>query len=141
MLLSSAILTAQPEIREDDNFWRRRVVNRVSLAEKINQPLVRHESNYYSGNNRYSQIDGMVQSLIDGLLQGKYIAYHPDDWNQQMSYEALKARMIEFEGALTPSSDGWDDGYSDGFDQQGNSWDDGWNDQGEEWNVSEECPL
>ena len=137
MLLSTAILTAQPDIRDDDHFWRRRVVNRVSLVEKINQPLVRHESNYYSGNGRYSQTDGMVQALIEGVKQGKYVAYHPEDWNHQMSFEALKNRMIEFEGALAPASDGWDDEYSDEFSQQEQSLDDGWNDEETQWDVAD----
>lgn len=113
------------------------MVNRVSLIEKINQPLVRHESNYYSGNGRYPQTNGMVQSLIDGVKQGSYVAYHPEDWDHQMSYEALKNRMIEFEGALAPATDGWDDEYSDGFSQQEQSWEDNWNDQESQWDVTE----
>lgn len=135
MLLSTSVAIAQPDIREDDHFWRRRVVNRVSLIEKINQPLVRHESSYYSGNGRYSQTDGMIQALINGVKQGKFVAYHPDSWDNQMSYQALIDRMKEFENALAPSSDGWDDEYSDDFNQPLPA-EDGWNTSPTEWDVS-----
>lgn len=135
MLLCSSIAIAQPDIREDDHFWRRRVVNRVSLIEKINQPLVRHESSYYSGNGSYSQTEGMIQALINGVKQGKFTAYHPDSWDNQMSYQALVDRMREFESALAPASDGWDDEYSEDFNQPLPS-EDGWETSPTEWDIS-----
>ncbi len=131
---TNLILTAQPRIREDDHFWRKRVVNRISLVEKINQPLVHHESNYYSGNSRYTQTQGMVMALIEGVKQGKYVAYDPDDWTNFYQYEALVQKMREFEDALVPANDGWEDAPSDPFTE---SIDDGWGaaPQPQEWNV------
>ncbi len=142
LLTGSLIVTAQPQIREDDHFWRRRMVNRISLIEKINQPLVRHESNYYSGNGRYTQTDGMVAALIDGLKQGRYMAYHPDEWGEQLGYQALIDRMREFDQALAPAESMWDDEFQDDFDESSQQIDDGWDSplpmEQSEWDVSSE---
>lgn len=99
---------AQAPVRRQDHFWRKRVVNRISLVEKVNQPLVRHQSNFYSNNQRYAETQGLVVSLINGVKQGKYVAYHPDNWNQLLGYEDLRARMNEFDQSLYIEEDTWD---------------------------------
>lgn len=106
VFLSTFSVSAQYTVREDDHFWRRRVVNRISLDEKINRPLVHHESSYYGTEGEYPEKNGLIMSLINGLKQGKYLAYHPDDWSKTMSYQELEERMKEFELALT-GEDNW----------------------------------
>ncbi|WNJ21185.1 hypothetical protein [Pontibacter sp. G13] len=91
---------AQLDIRQEDQFWRKRVVNRISLIEKINAPLIRHESNYYGDNQAYPEVEGMVVSLMHGLRDGKYLAFDPDDWEKQYDYAGLMERMSEFDQAL-----------------------------------------
>lgn len=142
MLGSNLIVTAQPQIREDDHFWRKRVVNRVSLIEKINQPLVRHESNYYSG-GKYSQTEGMVMALINGLKAGRFLAYDPEAWTTTYNYDELVQRMQKFEQSLAPSSDGWDDAYSDDFSAPAEPSVTEWNvsDQSEWGSPFEEAPV
>jgi len=105
-----AIVQAQPHIRPEDHFWRRRVVNRIDLREKMNAPLVIHESSYYSANAKYSQSAGMVSSLIEGLKSGAYKAYHPEDWDHTLAYEDVQARMQEFSEAL------WGGNEDEGFE-------------------------
>ncbi len=96
--LSVQTMAQEREIREADHFWRKRVVNRISLIEKVNQPLVRHAASFYGGSEgKFTEMNGIVVSLINGVRDGKYQAYHPDDWDQVMDYSALRARMNEFE--------------------------------------------
>ena len=109
MLLLAAPLwvSAQPQMRPEDQFWSKRLVNRLSLVEKINQPLVRHESGYYAGNGRYTETDGMVASLLNGVKQGKYQAYDPESWDRRFNYEDLLQRMEAFDQAMMGDG-GWD---------------------------------
>lgn len=93
-------LSAQPEIRREDHFWRKRIVQRLDLGEKINRPLITPESNYYrGGNGGYAETDGIVRALINGVKAGEFVAYHPEHWEQPLTYEDLLARMREFEKA------------------------------------------
>jgi len=100
VLLLSAGLFAQVPVRQDDHFFKRRVVNRISLVEKINRPLAYHESNLYSDNEKFSQQDGIVASLIQGVKAGKYRAYDPNDWQNTFDYDQLVERMEEFDKAI-----------------------------------------
>lgn len=101
LLLLSTISTAysQAEIRPEDHFFRRRVVNRIELGEKINHPLVQRMDPVY-GNAQQSGGGGLIASLLSGLQEGRYEAYHPDELNRPMSYEEVLVRMQEFEDAL-----------------------------------------
>ena len=45
---------AQHPPRIEDHFWRRKVVNRIDLNEKINAPLIKRESPYYTDNDQYT---------------------------------------------------------------------------------------
>jgi hypothetical protein len=137
LCLSVSSVWAQPDVRREDYFWSKRVVNRIALGEKINQPMVAHQSAYYSG-GQYSETQGIVVSLVNGVKKGKYLAYHPDDWSHRMNYPALESRMKEFDQALTGAPDWADEpadasftyqsdanGYSDEFSQEWKSGD-GW---------------
>ena len=87
------------KVREADQFWKKRIVHRISLIEKINQPLVHHASSYYTDDSPYPQTQGIVVSLINGVQEGKYKAYHPDNWRKSMTYPELLSRIKEFERA------------------------------------------
>ena len=106
-----AIVSAQPYVRQDDHFWRKRIVNRISLVEKVNAPLVYHASAFYGENGPYAETDGMIASLINGVKQGKYVAYHPENWKTVLNYEDLLRRMKEFDEALQPvEEEDWSEG-------------------------------
>lgn len=115
--------TAQMETRPDDHFWRRKVVNRIDLREKMNAPLIKRESKYYSDDTQFSETEGLVMALFNGVKEGKYLAYDPDSVSKGLSYEELLAKVKEFEGALT-GSDGFDD-FGGGFDDAGGEGDGG----------------
>ena len=91
-LFLSIPIVAQHQVRDSDHFWRKRVVTRVSMVEKINRPIVYHESNVY-GDKGYAEKNGLVVSLLNGVKEGKYKAYHEDDWKIELNYEALLDRM------------------------------------------------
>lgn len=87
---------AQPQIRNEDHFYRRRVVNRIDLAEKINRPLVQRQSGIY-GSNQQASNQGLIHALLTGLKEGRYIAYEPDNLGKPMDYNSVLARMEEFD--------------------------------------------
>ncbi len=100
---------AQLTIRQDDHFWRKRVVNRLDLQEKINRPLVEHASVYYrDGDRSFDHTDGLVAALIDGLQQGHYSAYDPDDWDKTLGYEEVANRAREWNRDATYAFPGED---------------------------------
>ncbi|MDP5169560.1 MAG: hypothetical protein NWR72_04895 [Bacteroidia bacterium] len=103
-----AILTAQPHTRPDDHFYRRRIVNRIDLREKMNQPIVYHQTSY--GDNGAQAANGLVASLLEGLQKGTYTAYHPDDLSRVMSYEEVVERMRELNNQLiAPEGSMWEE--------------------------------
>ncbi|MEZ4825995.1 MAG: hypothetical protein R3C61_06835 [Bacteroidia bacterium] len=129
---------AQFPSRKDDHFWRRKVVNRIDLNEKINAPLIRRESPFYTDNSQYTEKEGLVMSLFNGLKHGKFVAYHPDSLTKPLSYEDVLKRIEEFEGSLTGDGDfdepdtGFGDGSEGGFDDFGGE------SGGDEWGFGDE---
>jgi hypothetical protein len=102
--------------RVDDHFWRRKVVNRIDLTEKINEPLTYAESPGLYGNPAYGETQGIITALVNGLKSGKYLAYHPDSLNKSLTYEDVVkiANQIEGNG----------DGGGEEFDEEDSGFDD-----------------
>jgi hypothetical protein len=110
-LLFSQSSFAQFPVSPDKQFWKKRVVRRVDLREKINRPLVYHESNYYD-KNRFTEKNGIVAAIFNGLRHGDYRAYNPDNWDETWNYPELVQRMMKFDEATEvqqPSIDGFYD--------------------------------
>ncbi|MEM7654674.1 MAG: hypothetical protein AAF399_00985 [Bacteroidota bacterium] len=97
-------------IRPEDHFYRRRVVNRIDLGEKINQPIIRQQSGIYSGSQSPSN-QGIIAALLAGLEAGKYFAYDPDNLEQPMNYEEVQARMQAFQQAIEPDFEEFEDEF------------------------------
>jgi hypothetical protein len=124
LLLLSGVMTevaaqipgARIPPRVDDHFWRRKVVNRLDLTEKINEPLTYAESPGLYGNPAYGETQGIITALINGLKSGKYLAYHPDSLNKSLTYEDVVKIAQQIEG------DGGGDGES--FDEEDSGFDD-----------------
>ncbi|MBK9449203.1 MAG: hypothetical protein IPN95_07270 [Bacteroidetes bacterium] len=124
LLLLSGVMTevaaqipgARIPPRVDDHFWRRKVVNRLDLTEKINEPLTYAESPGLYGNPAYGETQGIITALINGLKSGKYLAYHPDSLNKSLTYEDVVKIAQQIEG------DGGGDGES--FDEEEGGFDD-----------------
>ncbi len=126
---------AQFPPRQDDHFWRRKVVNRIDLNEKINAPLIKRESQYYTDNSTYTEKEGLVMALFTGLKKGKFVAYHPDSLNVALSYDNILQRIQTFEGSLSGGGD-FDAGMGDsgGFDDfEGDDFGDDFVDDGDDW--------
>ena len=127
--------------RKDDRFWTRKVVNRIDLREKMNKPLINKESQFYQGeeDQQFSERDGLIMTLVNGLKNGEFKAYHPDSLKKDMSFEDIVNRMVYFEGkidseeGLDSPSEGWGDEDEEGSDfndinGDDTSGDDGWGD-------------
>lgn len=100
--------------RVDDHFWRRKVVNRLDLGEKVNEPLTYPENPGLYGNPAFGETQGVIIALINGLKSGKYLAFHPDSLNKSLTYEDVVKIAQQIEGG-DEGGDDWDDG-GDGFD-------------------------
>lgn len=101
--------------RKDDHFWRRKVVSRIDLTEKVNEPLTLAESPGLYGNPDFGETNGIIVALINGLESGKYLAYHPDSLNKQLSWDEVKAIAQKIEGSGDSGGEDWDSG-EEGFD-------------------------
>lgn len=101
--------------RVDDHFWRRKVVNRIDLTEKINEPLTYPENPGLYGNPAFGETQGIITALVNGLKSGKYLAYHPDSLNKSLTYEDVVkiAQQIEGDGGAGDSYDEEDSGFDD----------------------------
>ncbi len=107
---------AQNAPRPEDHFWRRKVVNRIDLNEKVNFPLIVRESQLYADNGQYPERNGIIVALFNGLKDGAYQAYDPDSLNRPMTWEDVRAKIREFEGKLTGEGAGIDEPGGDGSD-------------------------
>jgi hypothetical protein len=129
---------AQFAPRVEDHFWRRKVINRIDLGEKINSPLIARESVYYQQYDRYAEKEGVVMSLFNGLKAGEFNAYHPDSLDDApaFSYQKVLRRVQEFEGSY---EDGFDDGFGDdeGFGEEEGDFEDFGGDM-DEWGFDGE---
>lgn len=127
---------SQPSIRSEDHFWRKRIVNRIPLTEKMNRGLIFHESSFYGNDGKYQEKDGLIATLMNGVKDGKYVAYHPENWDKIMNYEDLVARMGEFDEALTGAEDDFGDDETEAFDID-EAAESEWG-SAEEWTLGEE---
>ncbi|MFN0201699.1 MAG: hypothetical protein ACKVTZ_09275 [Bacteroidia bacterium] len=92
LLAVGFVQAQQVETRVEDHFWRRRVVKRIDLNEKINQPLIYHDDQVSYGKQRYSEKNGLIQALIHGVEMGKYKVYDPDN-SKELDWAALDKKM------------------------------------------------
>jgi hypothetical protein len=113
LFMGEALAQDRAPIRQEDHFYRRKVVNRIDLNEKVNRPLIQRESAIY-GDNGNIQKQGLVGALLMGLEQGRYVAYHPDDLSKPLTHSEVLARMQALDFA--PSEDLEADWEEDGED-------------------------
>lgn len=113
-------MAQQHHVRPEDHLYRRRVMLRMDLQEKINRPILGVSGMYMEGT------DGLVQALVEGLQDGEYLAYEPDDLSRALSYDDVLERVRGFddegmpvfsdadwleeaEGFIAPPEDSWFD--------------------------------
>ena len=84
--------------RIDDHFWRRKVHYRLDLKEKINDPMMKAESQLYlpsegvhEGN--FANTRGIVYALLAGHERGDYEGYNPDSLEVARTFMEVKNMM------------------------------------------------
>ncbi len=95
--------------RVEDHFWRRKVLHRIDLGEKVNEPLLLGEPAlgplYGPQTYDYGERKGVVSALLNGLKSGKYLAYQEDSLHKSMTYDDVKAIYTK----ITEGGSGGDD--------------------------------
>lgn len=126
LLLTAAYLAdAQVRPREDDHFWRKRVVMSIDLDEKVNKPLKESEydnSNYEVGKNKKYGVStrGMIYALLRGFEENKYPGYNPDSLHRTLSLADFQKRyQKKTSGAATPAAGSTETGTEEGLDGEG----------------------
>lgn len=106
--------------RVEDHFWRRKVVNRIDLSEKINEPLITVESSAMYANPAFGETQGIIVALVNGLKSGKYLAYDPDSLNKSLTYDEVVEKAKQIEGNFAEEDEwGDDEGGFDDFESDG----------------------
>jgi hypothetical protein len=103
VLLFTLQLTAQVtggvRPRPDDHFWRRKVLMRIDLKEKLNRPLTAREAPTYDGTNTpYTYRQGLVSAMVTAYEQGMIMGYHPDTLTQPLTWETAEASYRRLAG-------------------------------------------
>lgn len=108
---------AQFPPRIDDHFQRWKVVSRIVMQEKINAPLRMQQKSTYTQKGGYSETNGLVYALINGLRRGDYLAYDPDSLEKSLNYQDVVTRAQKISGGGSSELDG-EEGEA-GFDDFG----------------------
>jgi len=97
--------------RVEDHYWRRRVLMRIDMREKINKPLIpsyiqmSNESNIYApSTSQFGNRAGIVKSLLDGLKDLKYTGFVPDSLDAPRTYDDVYRMLNEIEGGAQPAT-------------------------------------
>lgn len=124
--------------RYDDHFYRKKILYRIDLKEKINKDLKIKESGLYlPSEGRDGKIlnnKGIVMALLSSFEKGEVIGYNPDTLNKEVLFANFKRKLLKKAGALPdetsgpaePGEEEMEDGGGDdeGFDE-GDDWGDG----------------
>ncbi len=94
--------------RTDDHFQRNLVVNRIDMGEKINQPMVLAQQSSLYASGTYSETQGVITALFNGLKSGRYLAYSADSLNKSLTYEDVVAMIQDINGEEAEDPE-WDD--------------------------------
>jgi len=124
---------AQFPPRVEDHFWRRKVVNKVDLTEKVNQPFTWRESKYYNQYASGVEKNGFIYALMNGLKQGKFVAYDSDSLDKALTYDQVMVKVREASGVTATEDAGSDE---TDFDDVGGE--DGGEAATDEWGFSED---
>lgn len=97
-VLAVSFAYAQFPPKEDDQLKRQKVLVQVPLGEKINKPLISREELIYTKPTKYTETNGIIESLLMGLKTNKYNAYHGDslNWAQPMTWNDVLERHKKF---------------------------------------------
>lgn len=97
-------LYAQYPPRVEDHFWRKKVLERIDLDEKLNAPLIASESKIYT-KGKYGETDGIVRALINGYKDGKYVGYKYGSLQTPVTYNDFQ-KMMQGQATSTTTGSG-----------------------------------
>ncbi len=103
-MLLSIQLFAQFAPRDEDHFSRRKVVNKIDLTEKANQPMVNKESPMYNQYDVGTIKKGIVVALMEGLKKGVCVGYNTDSLDKSLDYNQVMALLAEARGETSEKS-------------------------------------
>lgn len=103
-IIISEQVYAQFPPRVEDHFWRKKVLERIDLREKLNYSLKYKESPLYT-KGKYGETKGIVYALINGYKDGKYIGYQFGALQKPVTYKEFERMMYET-GSVTPGGGG-----------------------------------
>lgn len=114
LLLTVSTVQAQFPPKDEDQLKRQKVVINIPLSEKINKPLVFAEELIYT-KPRYTETKGIVESLLMGLKNNKYNAYHGDSltWANPLTWNDV----IAVDKKLNDTGGGEDEEGGTGFEE------------------------
>lgn len=103
--------------RTDDHFQRNLVVNRIDMGEKINQPMVLAQDASLYAQGSYSETQGLIAALFNGLKSGKYLAYSADSLNKSLTYEDVVSVIQDIYGDSPEDPDFIEDPFFEETDE------------------------
>lgn len=100
--------------KDEDQLKRQKILINIPLTEKMNKPLIHSEELIYT-KPRYSETRGIVESLLMGLKNNKYNAYHGDSltWAQALTWNDVVAK----DKKLNETGGGEDEEAGSGFEE------------------------
>lgn len=112
-MLTTSQLLAQFPPRVEDHFWRRKVMNKIDFTEKVNQPLIMREWQWYRQYNQGIETKGLIVAMMEGLKSGKYIAYSTDSLDKPLDYTQVMDVLKEARGEKKDDAASGDGGFDD----------------------------
>lgn len=85
------------EPRVEDQFWKKRVMLRIEMNDKVNQSLKYHDPTT-PNDLEYTERDGIVLALLNGLQRGDFSAYDHHNWTT-LNFKQVQKRMKYMEQA------------------------------------------
>lgn len=132
-LATTSQLFAQFPPREEDHFWRRKVMNKIDLTEKVNLPLIAREWSWYRQYNQGTETKGLIVALMEGLQSGKFNAYATDSLDKALDYAQVMDLMKEARGEKKTEESGG--GFDEDVDGDGGETEEG---GGSDWDFGDE---
>lgn len=84
--------------REDDHFWRRRVLMRIDLQEKMNRPLERGQGELYPATEAtYNHRQGFVNALLHAYQNQEIPGFRPDTLDSRLAYDEFRTNLQRIE--------------------------------------------
>ena len=117
LILGVHELYAQFPPRVEDHFWRKKVLERIDLEEKLNAPLVASESKIYT-KGKYGETDGIVRALINGYKDGKYIGYKYGSLQTPVTYNDFQ-KIMQGQSTSSITGGGGSDDDEEEFEDEG----------------------